>query len=332
MDELELLREMNSDVDVVDPLARARARRLLKEQIKSTSLSSSVSRIPRRPRASKIVAALVAALALLILAIQLILPPGSGGPNRAQATLGNLARVAEATGSLVLDPGSYLYVRSSAFVLRTTADISSSGDSWSFVVPVRREKWLASDGSGRILERYGTPRFVSRDDRLAWRSAGSPELLPSGDNEDAYYGLGVLAPRDLGVIPLDPSPLAALISAGGVATGSSDLSSDSLGVIAALVGEVPTSPELRSSVFLATAEIPGIESLGRVDDPTGRTGVGVGVVESGVRTELIFDTTTSELLSTSVVRVDAQGSPTQVLFEMTYQQRAIVPSTHARPR
>lgn len=329
MDELELLKELSSDVDVVDPLARARTRRLLEEQIRSTGPSTGVSRIPRRPLESKVAAALVAALALLIVAIQLILPLG---PNLAQATLGNLARVAEATGSSVLHPGSYLYVRSSGLVLKTSTDISSSGDSWSFIVPVRREKWLASDGSGRVLERYGRPRFVSRADRMAWRSAGSPELLASGPSEDAHYGIGVLAPRDLGALPLDPSRLAALISSGGVATGSNDLSSDSLGVVAALVGEVPTSPELRSSVFRATAEISGIESLGTLSDPAGRVGVGVAIVELGVRTELIFDPTTSALLSTSVVRVDAAGLSTQVLFEMTYQQRSVVPSIRARPR
>ena len=253
-------------------------------------------------------AALVASLVLLIVAIQVILPPGSGGPDPAQATLDGLARAAASTRSLVPVPGSYLYVRSSGFILKTKTDIPS-GDSWSFIVPLTRQKWLSPVGSGRILVRYGKPRFASRADRAAWRSADSPDLLPPGAREDFRFGPGELGPQDLGALPKDPSSLAALISSGGVTTGSSSGASESPWADRRSAGEVPTSPELRSSLFLATAELPGIESLGRVSDPSGRVGIGIAIVESGVRTELIFDTTTSALLSRSVVRVDAEGAP-----------------------
>jgi hypothetical protein len=273
---------------------------------------------------------MVAALVLLIAALQVMLPPGSGGPDAAQAALGDLARVAGSTETLVPLPGSYFYARSEGFILNSNSGISSS-DRWSYIVPVSRETWLASDGSGRILERYGEPRFASSADRTAWRSAGSPDLLPPGSREDSPFQPGDLAQRDLGALPKDPSSLAALISSGGVATGSNEVTDDPLGVIAALLGEVPTSPGLRSSLFLATAELPGVESLGRLSDPSGRAGIGIAIVKEGVRTELIFDISTSALLSTSVVRVDAEGSPIQVLSELTYQMRSIVASTQARP-
>jgi hypothetical protein len=331
MDELDLLNELARDIDPVDPEARARARRLLEERIGSTGPSMGTSRTPHRRSRPAMLAALVASLGLLLVAIQVVLPPGSGGPNPARATLDDLARVAGSTESIVPIPGSYFYVRSEGFVLNSNAGLSSS-DSWSYIVPVSRETWVASDGSGKVLERYGEPRFVTRADRKAWLSAGSPDLLPTGLSDGSSYAPGELAPRDLGALPKVPSSLAALISAGGVKTRPSTSTSDPLGVITALLGEVPTSPELRSTVFLATAELPGIESLGRMSDPTGRAGIGIAIVESGVRTELIFDSTTSELLSTSVVRVDAEGSPTQVLSELTYRLRAVVPSTDARPR
>jgi hypothetical protein len=332
MDELDLLKELEKGVDPVDAEARARARRLLEDQIRSPGLSIGRPRtLRRRPRPSVLAAALVASLVLLIVVIQVMLPPGSGGPNPAEATLDGLARVAGSTRSLVPIPGSYLYVRSEGSILKTKTDVPS-GASWSYIAPVSRETWLASDGSGRILLRYGEPRFASEADRAAWLSAGSPDLLPPGSREDLRFKPGELAPLDLGVLPTDPAPLAALISSGGVATGSNDVSTNPLGVVADLLGEVPTSPELRSSLFLATAELPGVESLGRVSDPSGRAGIAIAIVESGIRTELIFDIATSALLSTSVVRVDAEGSPTQVLSELTYEVRSIVPSTHARIR
>ncbi len=331
MDELDLLKELGREIGRVDADARARALRVLEERIRTTGSSPGPSRTPRRrTRPSILAAAFVAVIALSIAAIQVMLPPGSGGPGTAQATLGDLALKAGATESSVPDPGSYyLYIRSSGFVFRTNTDIPSDA-SWSFIAPVSREKWLASDGSGRVLERYGKPIFVSSADRMAWRAAGSPELIPSRD--DALYEPGGLSPRDLGAIPLDPSSLADLISSGGVAPPTTDVGNDSLGVIAALLGEVSTSPELRSSLFLATAELPGIESLGRLSDPTGRVGTGIGIVESGVRTELIFDGSTTALLSSSVARVDSEGSPTQILSELTYEVRSIVTSTHGRPR
>lgn len=307
MDELDLLKELGSEIDPIDADARARARLLLEVQIGSPGSSIDPSRTPRRrPRPSVLAAALIASLVLLIVVIQVMLPPGSGGPNPAEATLDGLARVAGSTRSLVPIPGSYLYVRSEGSILKTKTDVSS-GERWSYIAPVSRETWLASDGSGRILLRYGEPRFASEADRAAWRSAGSPNLLPPGSRENLRFKSGELAPLDLGVLPMDPSSLAALISSGGVATGSNEVSTSPLGVVADLLGEVPTSPELRSSLFLATAELPGIESLGRVSDPTGRAGIAIAMVESGVRTELIFDIATSALLSMSVVRVNAEG-------------------------
>ncbi|MGZ8565562.1 MAG: CU044_5270 family protein [Actinomycetota bacterium] len=329
MDEVDLLNELARDIDPVDPEARARARRLLEERIRSTGPSIRPPRSAhRRSRPAMLAAALVALLVLLIVAIQVVLPPGSGGPNLAEATLDGLARVAGSGESVVPAPGNYLYVRSDGSIVMTKSDVSL-GESWSYSVLVSRETWLASDGAGRILLRYAEPRFVSEADRAAWRSAGSPKLLPPGSRERFKFGPGGLATRDLGVLPKDPSSLAAVIASGEIETGPIAIANDPLGVVTALLGEVPTSPELRSSVFLATAELPGIESLGTLADPSGRVGIGVAIVQSGYRTELIFDSTTSELLSTSVVRVDAEGTPTQVLSELTYEVRAIVPSTHA---
>ena len=168
--------------------------------------------------------------------------------------------------------------------------------------------------------------IVSEDWRFRMIAApaedGSPLLLESLQM--------IPSANDAVRIPLehDEVPIGLLESRGRLGEAQLEV----LGVIADLLGEVPTSPALRSSLFLATAELPGIESLGTLRDPSGRVGIGVAIVESGVRTEAIFDATTSALLSTSVVRVDEEGSPTQVLSELTYEQRAIVPSIDARPR
>jgi hypothetical protein len=272
--------------------------------------------------------AIVALVALLLL-MQAILPPSVGGPDLAQATLSELASVAALNAAPALSRDQFLYVRTTSTLSRTRTDLTL-GTSWTTIVSVRRETWLASDGSGRILERFGQPRFPTSTDRETWAQAGSPKLLPHGRRYDSPFHAGELAPRDLGALPRDPESLAALITSGEIAGISEGAHGNPLSTVADLLGEVPATAGLRSSLFNATALLTGIESLGIAADPLGRSGIAVAVVGSGVRVELIFDSKSSALLAKIVSLVDAEGHPLRVLERTTYVDRVVVDSTDAR--
>lgn len=330
MDEVELMRRIGADVPLEDDEARARARARLEARISDKTVPSSrrfgnISRPDRRV----IAAATIAALVAVVLLVQAILPPGTGGPGRAQAALNELAAVAAVGETPTLAPGEFLYVMTTGVEARSQNDLSLNG-SWTIIVRVRQETWLASDGSGRIVEHVGRPRFATTEDRKTWRRAGSAPL-PHRQLNKSKFSAGELAPLDLGALPRDPDSLADLIDAGGATGASATERGDPIDTIANLLGNVPATADLRSALFKAAARLTGIVTLGVVRDPVGRSGIAVALVRSGVRTELIFDTESSALLARIVTQLDGEGHPFRVLARSTYDERGVVDSTHARP-
>jgi hypothetical protein len=330
MDEVDLLRAaVGASVPPRDEEARSRARARLEDQI-----AQEIQSIPRGStkvhRRRVLAAASIAFVVIVALAVQAILPPDRGGPSAAQATLSELASVAQGVTILTLPEGQFFYVKTTGVISRTATDISL-GVSWTVLVRVEREKWLSSEGSGRILERFGQPRFASPQDRQAWLEAGSPPLLPQWPRDDLRFGSGELAPRNLGSLPTDPATLANLIASGGSIGSATPESADPLGTVADLLGEVPAAPELRSAVFRANALIPGIDTRIDARGPLGREGTAVTLTRAGVRTELLFDPESSALLAKIVARLDADGQPTQVLERSSYIDRDLVDSSHSRP-
>jgi hypothetical protein len=331
MDEVDLMRGIGADVPAADVEARARARSRLEASIagEATPLQRGSERIARSRRRVFAAAAIVALVAMVLFA-QAILPPGTGGLTAAQATLGELAAVAATRETTSLASGQFFYVRTTSVVLRAQKDLLS-GTNWTIVVRVQREKWLASDGSGTIVERFGTPRFLTPKDREIWLRAGSPRLLPHGPGYSRVFGPGELAPLDLGALPRDPGALARLIESGGAGGTSTGTVGSPLDTVADLLGEAPATADLRSALFNATAQLPGIVTREGVKDPAGRAGVSVSLVRDGVRTELIFDAESSALLARIVTQLDGEGHPIQVLERSTYVERGVVDSATARP-
>lgn len=330
MDEVDLMRRIGAEVPLEDDEARSRARARLEARIADETVPSSrrfgdIS----RSRRGGLAAAAIGALVAVVLLVQAVLPPGTGGPGRAQATLNELAAVAAVGETPSLAPGEFLYVMTTGVEARTQNDLSLKG-SWTIIVRVRQETWLASDGSGRIVEHVRRPRFATTEDRKTWRRAGSPPL-PHGDLSISKFGAGELAPLDLGALPRDPESLADLIDSGGATGTSAKERGDPIDTIANLLGSVPATADLRSALFKAAARLTGIVTLGAVRDPVGRSGIGVALVRSGVRTELIFDAESSALLARIVTQLDGEGHPFRVVARSTYDERGVVDSTHARP-
>jgi hypothetical protein len=228
-------------------------------------------------------------------------------PASAAQVLRGAAQVAAVQTPLRPGPHQYLYTRSKGAYLLTSGPISGcegkacggeAGGLWSVLVPSVHESWLSLDGSrkGRVRTVTGRPRFVSASQRAGWVAAGSPPLPRHQVEDTTASGGSVLDPEGL---PTDPPALRRAIEARKVP--GVDGPPGEAGTFAA-IGELLRDDYLpaavRSALYLAASELPGVEALGEVRDPIGRAGTGVAFTDRsrGVRDELILDPDTSALL------------------------------------
>jgi hypothetical protein len=74
--------------------------------------------------------------------------------------------------------------------------------------------------------------------------------------------------------------------------------------VAEVLGQSLGSPEVQAAVYRAAAQIPGTTIIQSATDVAGRSGIAVARADTGIRTELIFDTATYRYLGTNRVFVD----------------------------
>jgi hypothetical protein len=235
----------------------------------------------------------------------------SGPQPRPAAVVLTLDRVADVAAhqepALALPAGGYLYSGAVGFEL--VSQIGNGGDqqTYSVFASFTRQVWAASDGSGRLSQRYTGATFVSLTDQAAWSTMGSPEAhgLPAVLKDiDSTEGPGQLAPS-LGSLPTDPKALLADIQAGKVdAGGAPPGDAGAFQVIGDLLQRANASPALRSALYQAAAAIPGVELIGTAHDAVGRTGTAVAFSSQGDLDELIFDPKSSQLLGEATVVSD----------------------------
>lgn len=181
----------------------------------------------------------------------------------------------------------------------------------------RSRNWILQTGDGRGAERaLGKPRFVgSPSERALWVADGSrPELvIATGSSTTSANGFQVgdrtLRYAQLLRFPHDPQTLFKPPAA------------NELNEIGQAFQYAPLPPAARSALVHLLAGIGGVQHLGTVRDPLGRSGVGFAItVPAGAlpgavvrhpgvplrqRTELIFDPTTDALLATEDVLLQA---------------------------
>jgi hypothetical protein len=234
---------------------------------------------------------LAAAVALLVA----LLIPGSPIPASpaAAATLRHLAAIA--VDQPAANPpgiGQYEYTQSEEAYSNCNLD---GPRSYCYFLPESRQIWIGWDGSGRVLETFGSPSFLSPTDRSNWENVGSPTLaIPPSDTTFGPNTLSV-GPAGLSLLSTDPRTLAAQLLAGkleGVPQGAGE----EFIQIGDLLRETDASPALRSAAFQVAATIPGVVLLGQVSDHAGRIGIGLASTFKGVRNELIFDPSTTALI------------------------------------
>jgi hypothetical protein len=324
MNEIELLRQLRPKLPAARPESRTAARAGLLARIEQSARPRTAP-LWRRPRLRLAVAAVGLAAILIALPIGIL-----GGGGEVQPALGQVLRrtaeIAAAQGPVAPGPGQYLFTRSKSAYLHATGynprcethpcdrehpwEVT---DEWSVLVPSEREAWISLDGSrrGRVREVTGKPRFVSAGQRAGWLAAGSPPLPRAGQVEDSavWGGGGTL---DASELPTDPPALRQLIEAREIPGVSGPPGeAETFTLIGDMLRETYLPPAVRAAIFELTAELPGVELLGEVQDPVGRSGTGIAFTDHkrGVRHELIIDPATSALLGEreSIVESGAWG-------------------------
>lgn len=132
-----------------------------------------------------------------------------------------------------------------------------------------RRIWIGSNSSGRLVETFRDPRFVSPRDRAGWIAAGRPSLaIRHSDDRFGPHQLS-LGPKNLLNLPANPARLYALLVARKIEGGQPGPAEDFVQV-GDLLRETDAPPTLRAAVFGAARRIPGVKLLGTVTDQAGR--------------------------------------------------------------
>ncbi|WP_406045940.1 CU044_5270 family protein [Micromonospora sp. NBC_00898] len=118
--------------------------------------------------------------------------------------------------------------------------------------------------------------------------------------------------RELAALPTNPAKLKEKLLAWLADTGGAEGRDEFLFYSgAAIVLDLPVSPQVRAAAYRMLAAIPGVTSLGRVTDRLGRPGVAVAVTRQGdfgkAQTRLIVDPTIGQALAQETW---VAGSPT----------------------
>jgi len=341
MNEIDLLRELRAGLPGPRPETESAARAALVWRVES--LSAPARRRQWLPTSRGVrIAAIGFALAVIAAVVSVTGVAGRGETETALArVLNQVADVASEQQSQSPGPHQFLYTRSRSAYLSTVAFAPGceerpceASEEWSVLVPRRNESWVPFDGFrfGRVRSVTGKPEFVSEVQRAAWVAAGSPPLARAGQVEDSTLTGGV--PLDGEDLPTDPAALRRLVEAREIpGVEGPPGEAETFVLIGDMLRHAYLPASVRAALYEATAELPGVELLGAVEDPAGRPGTGIAYADRkrGVRHELILDPETSALLGErdSLIRSGAHGFEGTTIGYAAYLEEKVVDSVGA---
>jgi hypothetical protein len=315
MPTLEKVRELYPDAPPPAPEARERARLAL------------VARIERRRRRRVLIPAAGLAAAATAVVVALVgVGDEAGIEARAAAVLRDAAANAR-TQKPLPTPGQdrVLYVKSVDAYLNTWADRGK----FSVLVPHVREIWHGPEG-GLLVTSSGDPEFLSERDRQRWIAAGRPNL------REGRVGRTALGRYDMSDLPTDVDALSSRLEdeARGHSEGTHRQMFTRLGDY---LRETNISPRQRAALYEVAARIPGVELVGRVRDPVGRSGVAVAMEHpsDGTRETLVIDPESGVLLAEEDVTLaeNVFGYPAGTrIGHSTYLVTRMVGAVGSRPK
>lgn len=346
MDEIDALRTLGRDVPPPEPATKRAARATLLAHAEAAAnrprwLPDGRSGLRRR----RVLGAL-AALGLVAIVASGQLPIGPRPDPAAAAALNHAADIAAALPDASRD--GYRHTTSKGAYLSGVGGGPDHPNGVWALVPVSREIWIKSDGSGRIVESRGEPIWFGPADRAGWQAVGSPDLRgtpfsdtrfgptpPGVDPWDPQPWPGSLYYENVDALPTDVATLRRMIDERAAANGGGATDYERFTIVGDLLRETVAAPKVRAALYRVAASLHGVELVGAMTDRAGRTGTAVSMTTDqssrGLeRRVLIFDPQTSSLLAEEDVllhKVDwLDAEPPLVIGYNTYLVSDIVPT------
>jgi hypothetical protein len=284
----------------------ARKQHLLNEIARAPEKSRYALPIPLFERRRPWQPAAVVALAVAATVVLLSVFGGSGspgGPSSAAAAVFQRLAGRIAAQPLTPRPGQYLYLdfksEWGAFQGNSTCETRSVE---------HRQIWVGVDGSGLDRSTTEPGHFTSAADRATCLSMASTaqekanlQYMLAAHTSDDWN-----APRCMELGPtsnwssLSNDPQVLLQQIVNLYHGDNPTPAQEFSYIAEILGQTDAPPAVKANIYRAAALIPGVESLGRVQDHDGRPGLGLAITTDegapNATDELIFDPQTGELL------------------------------------
>jgi hypothetical protein len=252
-------------------------------------------------------AAAVAIAAAAAVVVALIGPIGSS--TAAATELRRLAKIASSIEAPEIGPGEYFLTVSDELRPEETTDIYT-GSAYTVISRLRLRTWIASDGSSLRITEVISSRFASEADRRAWKEAGRPEVPQTGDRREEISRAGHGFWVDLSRLPREPAALLGTLRSGEIVPRP-PVDEQVFLLIGELLAQGDAPPGLRAALLEAAAGLEDVEEEGAVTDPVGRDGRAFAIDGARLRTQLVFDPATADLLSIELYDLDggSVGSP-----------------------
>jgi hypothetical protein len=284
---------LGDDAPATDETAKARARSRLDRAIERERVASTRTAVWRW-------GAVAAAIVAVSVATSVILRGAADRPLGSPALM-ELAAVASVQPPPSVPAGSYVYTRA-----QVRASVTSPGGTTgeTVIVGSQRETWIASDGSGLVLER--------------------PLPLGSGDARRVTAEPGTLRFTNLDQLPTEPEALQDVIMKPGLLDEPDD-DFEVLSGIGALLRDSYVSPAHRRALFLIVEGVEGVQVEEGYHDSLGRLGTAVSLRDGGRSVTLVFEPQTSRLLAERETHADG------TLSQATFVETAVVSAVGERP-
>jgi len=271
---------------------------LRKEQLLST-IDANQGRRTLRPWMGRRGALVLSLTVLAVAAVAAaLLPSSGGGPGTASAAV--FVRLANrvATQSWTPGPGQYLH-------LDTESEWGAFDGNCETRSVERNQIWVSAEGSGLDRETKEQGRFTSPDDKAtclanAAKSKSGEAALQwelaarTSDDWAAPNCMTYGQETDWSKYSSDPQTLLQQID---TLWNKPDASpAEEFDYIEQTLGQSNPPPDVVANIYRAAALIPGVQSLGTVQDHAGRSGIGLSMATRDGTTEMIFDAATGRLL------------------------------------
>jgi hypothetical protein len=344
MNDLQLLREMRSDIGSATPATLARGRTKLMAKIGSASRPESTTNMQAPAKVSPIrirhrVLMASAAAALLvggIVAADVVLPARPGAVAEAAEVLNNAAAATIRTSDPVVGPGQYLKIETTALYGGSAVTADGTQVSWQektggqiYVPADRNGEWVWNREESVPVE-FSSEAAKAEATRLQEKAPDDMvgiQRAPRG----AFYGeqrsiIGGMPLDDAANLPRDPQALLDLIQERTKGAGKSP-EIKALGTITAALctGVIPA--DLRAAFYKAAALIPGVTVADKQATIDGRAGIAIGIPspDGGTRQETIIDPASGLLIGErNVVLKDYPGFPAGTITTWTSVRTSVV--------